>query len=65
MSHKSNLSNRRLIMSAELLSMYQRNTQLSNQLIDVDKQRTEQDVTLLSEQSYEQEDNAIYVLGYN
>jgi len=52
-------------MSAELLSMYQRNTQLSNQLIDVDKQRTEQDVTLLSEQSYEQEDNAIYVLGYN
>ncbi|KGJ87752.1 hypothetical protein [Colwellia psychrerythraea] len=65
MSNNSNFSNRRMIMPAELLSLYKSNNQITDHCIDVVEQNHEQNLALLTEQFGEQEDNAMYVLGYN
>lgn len=64
MSNSANNSNRRLIMPAELLSLYKRKNQLVDQYSDAN-QNHEQALVQANEQLNEPDDNTMYVLGYN
>ena len=59
MFNKISMSNRRMIMSAEMLNAYQQDADKTRQ--DNESELSEQNTDAL----YEHDDNAIYELGYN
>ena len=63
MNHDLPSNNRRLIMSAKLLSLHSSEEYYSINRYNMIEQYQEHE--LITEQYQEQEDNAFYVLGYN
>ncbi len=55
------MSNRRMIMSADMLNVYQQNANKTSQGDEEVNARNKQN----SDNLHESDDNAIYVLGYN
>ncbi|TWX71800.1 hypothetical protein ESZ36_00785 [Colwellia demingiae] len=61
MLNNCNMSNRRMIMSAEMLNVYQQGANQTNKDDEQVNERTRQNTDDL----YEHDDNPIYELGYN
>ena len=61
MSHDQHQQNRRLILSERLLSQYNKHDSMHNIANTEEHQQT----ALLSNHQDEQDDNAVYILGYN
>ncbi len=61
MLNKINMSNRRIIMSAEMLNVYQQDANKSSQNDEGTNEGSRQNTDALSEH----DDNPIYELGYN
>ncbi|KGJ90019.1 hypothetical protein [Colwellia psychrerythraea] len=61
MLNNCNMSNRRMIMSAEMLDAYQQDAKESGKNSEQVTQRNQQK----SDALYEHDDNPIYELGYN
>ncbi|PKG84552.1 hypothetical protein CXF85_08060 [Colwellia sp. 75C3] len=61
MLNKINMSNRRMIMSAEMLNVYQQDANKTSRNDESANECSKQNIDAL----YEPDDNAIYELGYN